>query len=97
MSQHDLDDLQTTGYFLPEDSQGRLARLGEHIRFLARLAQPRTADEERDADPEIRMGELAVCLDLLAEQVELVLSEVSWPALRHRRTGSAPAVSEGGR
>ncbi|WP_407353280.1 XAC0095 family protein [Luteimonas sp. R10] len=82
MSKFDSDDLDTTGYFLPEDSQFRLARLRDHIRFLGRLAQPRMADEAREWAPEVSMGELAFCLESLAEQVDLVLEEVSWPAQR---------------
>jgi hypothetical protein len=85
MSEHGLNDLDVPGYFLPEESQYRLARLGDHLRFLARLAQPRIADEARELPPEVRMGELAFCLELLAEQVGLVLDEVSWPARRQRR------------
>ncbi|MBB4126623.1 hypothetical protein GGR77_001913 [Xanthomonas translucens] len=76
----DLDDL--SGYFLPEESQFRLVRLGEFITFLARLAQPRSVAEEREAAPKVRAGELAVCMELLAEQLDMVLREVSWPAQR---------------
>jgi hypothetical protein len=69
-----------SGYFLPEESQFRLVRLGEFITFLARLAQPRSVAEEREAAPKVRAGELAVCMELLAEQLDMVLREVSWPA-----------------
>ncbi|WP_017915942.1 XAC0095 family protein [Xanthomonas sacchari] len=80
---HDrLDDEDMPGYFLPEDSQFRLAKLRDHVRFLARLAQPRTQAEERAAEPKVRMGELALCLELLAEQVDLVLDALSYPAQR---------------
>ncbi|GHH57673.1 XAC0095 family protein [[Pseudomonas] boreopolis] len=82
MSEHAYDDRDMPGYFLPEDSKFRLARLSDHIKFLSRLAQPRIADEEKEWAPEVRMGELAFCLELLADQVDLVLDEVSWPALR---------------
>lgn len=78
---HDrLDDDDMPGYFLPEDSQFRLAKLRDHVRFLVRLAQPRTQAEERAAEPKVRMGELALCLELLAEQVDLVLDALSYPA-----------------
>ncbi|QSQ31180.1 XAC0095 family protein [Xanthomonas translucens] len=77
-----LDDEDMPGYFLPEESQFRLAKLRDHVRFLVRLAQPRTPDEERAAEPKVRMGELAVCLELLADQVELVLDALSYPAQR---------------
>ncbi|WP_425501602.1 XAC0095 family protein, partial [Pseudoxanthomonas kalamensis] len=80
---HDrLDDEDMPGYFLPEDSQFRLAKLRDHVRFLVRLALPRTQAEERAAEPKVRMGELALCLELLADQVDLVLDALSYPAQR---------------
>ncbi|MBO9830585.1 hypothetical protein J7373_20225 [Xanthomonas sp. A2111] len=79
---HDPLDDDMPGYFLPEDSQFRLAKLRDHVRFLVRLAQPRTQAEERAAEPKVRMGELALCLELLAEQVGLVLDALSYPAQR---------------
>ncbi|WP_369914389.1 XAC0095 family protein [Xanthomonas sp. NCPPB 3005] len=82
MSEYRTDDLEMAGYLLPEDSQFRLVRLGEFIKFLARLAEPRSVDEEREAAPKVRAGELAVCMELLAEQMDMVLREVSWPAQR---------------
>ncbi|WP_407354515.1 XAC0095 family protein [Luteimonas sp. R10] len=94
MSKFDSDDLDTTGYFLPEDSQFRLTRLRDHIRFLGRLAQPRMADEAREWAPEVSMGELAFCLESLAEQVDLVLEEVSWPALRDQEAEDAEDAAE---
>ncbi|MDY4297364.1 MULTISPECIES: hypothetical protein [unclassified Xanthomonas] len=87
---HDrLDDEDMPGYFLPEDSQFRLAKLRDHVRFLVRLAQPRTQAEERAAEPKVRMGELALCLELLAEQVDLVLGALSYPAQRPDTTRGA--------
>lgn len=80
MSHYRLDDEDMPGYFLPEESQFRLVRLSDHFRFLARLAQPRTQAEERAAEPKVRMDELAFCLELLADQVDLVLDELSYPA-----------------
>ncbi len=70
------------GYFLPEDSQFQLTKLRDHVRFLVRLAQPRTQAEERAAEPKVRMGELALRLELLAEQVDLVLDALSYPTRR---------------
>ncbi|MCT8358501.1 hypothetical protein NLA05_19965 [Xanthomonas citri pv. anacardii] len=64
------------GYYLPEGAQYRLQQLRDHMRFLARLAQPRTQAEEHARQPVIRMDELAFCLELLAEQVGRVLDEV---------------------
>lgn len=87
---HDrLDDDDMPGYFLPEDSQFRLAKLRDHVRFLVRLAQPRTQAEERAAEPKVRMGELALCLEMLAEQVDLVLDALSYPSRRIDTTRDA--------
>ena len=61
-------------------SQFRLKKLRQHMEFLSQLAEPRTADEERESAPEVSVGEVAICLELLAEQVSIVLDEVSWPA-----------------
>lgn len=68
------------GYFLPENAQYRLQQLRDHMRFLARLAQPRTQAEEQLRQPAIRLDELACCLEPLAEQVTQALAQVQWPA-----------------
>ncbi|MCC8556211.1 XAC0095 family protein [Xanthomonas hortorum] len=68
------------GYYLPEGAQYRLQQLRDHMRFLARLAQPRTQAEEQARQPAICMDELACCLELLAEQVTQALAQVQWPA-----------------
>jgi hypothetical protein len=94
MSKFDSDDLETMGYFLPEDSQLRLKKLREHAEFLSHLAQPRTADEEQEWIPEIRVGEVAICLELLAEQVGLVLDDLSWPAYRSEREAALGTDAE---
>lgn len=97
MSGYAYDDRDAPGYFLPEDSRFRLVKLSDFIQFLVRVVQPRTADEERDRAPEVPLGELAFCLELLGEQVDLVLDEVSWPARRTERRNQAEreAVDEG--
>ena len=82
MSNSAFNDLDTRGYFLPEDSQTRLKKLRDHMQFLTGLAQPRTWEEEQERAPEVSVGHLANCLELLAEQADLVLQEVSWPARR---------------
>ncbi|MCC8470616.1 XAC0095 family protein [Xanthomonas phaseoli] len=64
------------GYYLPEGAQYRLLQLRDHMRFLARLAQPRTQAEEQLRQPAVCMDELACCLELLAEQVGRVLDDV---------------------
>ena len=78
MSKHEADNQDMPGYFLPEDSQFRLMKLRGHMEFLSHLAQPRAADEASEWMPEIRTGEVAVCLELLAEQADLVLADMSW-------------------
>jgi hypothetical protein len=94
MSTFDSDDLERTGYFLPEDSQLRLKKLREYAEFLSHLAQPRTAGEGQAWIPEIRAGEVAICLELLAEQVGQVLDELSWPAERRERAPAPEAKAE---
>jgi hypothetical protein len=94
MSTYDSDDLETTGYFLPEDSQLRLKKLREYVAFLANLARPRMADEEKEWYAEIRSGEVAVCLELLDEQIGQVLDELSWPAKRGEEAATCEADTE---
>ena len=88
MSNPAFNDLDTRGYFLPEDSQSRLKKLRDHMQFLTGLAQPRTWKEENERAPEVPVGHLATCLELLAEQADLVLQEVSWPARREAADAS---------
>jgi hypothetical protein len=78
MSEHTFDDRDMTGYFLPEDSQVLLKQLSGHLRLLARLAQPRMANETEAGAPLADTAELADRLDQLAEQLDLVLKDVSW-------------------
>ncbi|MEA9829784.1 hypothetical protein VDG09_19370 [Xanthomonas campestris pv. raphani] len=68
------------GYYLPEGAQYRLQQLRDHMRFLARLAQPLTQAEEQLRQPAICMDELAFCLELLADQMTHALKQVQWPA-----------------
>ncbi|MFC5580073.1 XAC0095 family protein [Rhodanobacter terrae] len=96
MSTFDADDLETTGYFLPEDSQLRLKQLREYVEFLANLARPRRPDEDREWYAEIRPGEVAICMELLKEQIGQVLDELSRPAERGdmAAAGEADAQAE---
>ena len=82
MSMRESNEPGMPGYFLPEDGQVRLAKLRDCMGFLSRLAQPRTRDEAREWVPEVRVNELAICLELLAEQADFVLQEMSWQASR---------------
>jgi len=94
MSTFDADDLETTGYFLPEDSQLRLKQLREYVGFLTNLARPRRPDEDREWFSEIRPGEVAICMELLEEQIGLVLDELSWPAERGERAAAGEADAD---
>lgn len=87
-------DLEATGYFLPEDSQLRLKRLREYVGFLANLARPRMADESREWTAGIRPGEVAICLEMLEEQIGQVLRELSWPAERGDRAVAREADAQ---
>ena len=91
MSTFDSNDLGTMGYFLPEDSQFRLKKLREYVEFLSHLAQPRRPDEDQEFTAEIRVGEVAICLELLAEQMGLVLDDISSPAYRSEREAAREA------
>jgi hypothetical protein len=94
MSTFDSDDLETTGYFLPEDSQLRLKQLREYVGFLTHLARPRRPDEDQEWYAEIRPGEVAICMELLEEQIGQVLDELSWPAERRDRTAACEADAD---
>ena len=94
MSTFDSDDLETTGYFLPEDSQLRLKQLREYVGFLTHLARPRRPDEDQEWYAEIRPGEVAICMELLEEQIGQVLDELSWPAERRERAPAPEAKAE---
>ncbi|THD06193.1 XAC0095 family protein [Rhodanobacter lindaniclasticus] len=94
MSTFDADDLGVTGYFLPEDSQLRLKQLREYVGFLTNLARPRRPDEDREWFSEIRPGEVAICLELLEEQIAQVLDELSWPAERGERAAAGEADAD---
>ncbi|WP_431636185.1 XAC0095 family protein [Dyella sp. KULCS107] len=82
MSTIDSEDRNVTGYFLPEDTQLRLKQLREYVGFLTNLARPRRPDEDSECYNEIRPGEVAICFELIEEQIALVLDELSWPGER---------------
>ncbi|MDH5824948.1 hypothetical protein QFW77_18435 [Luteimonas sp. RD2P54] len=95
MSNREPNDPGMTGYFLPEESHFRLKKLHEHMVFLSQLAQPRTDDEESTGwGPQISGGELAVCLEQLADQAERVLGEATWPAKQVANRKSLQAGDE---
>ena len=94
MSTFDSDDLGTKGYLLPEDSQLRLKQLREYVGFLTHLARPRRPDEGQEFTAEIRPGEVAICMELLEEQIAQVLGELSWPAERGESAAAPEAKAE---
>jgi hypothetical protein len=94
MSKFDAEDLEATGYFLPEDSQLRLKKLREYVGFLAHLARPRRADESQEWTDAIRPGEVAICLELLEAQIGQVLDELAWPAKRGEREAAREADAQ---
>ena len=97
MSTFDSDDRETMGYFLPEDSQLRLQKLREYAEFLSHIAQPRTPDVQQEWIPAIHVGQVAICLELLAEQVGLVLDDLSFPAYRSESDAAAMPDDADGR
>lgn len=94
MSTIGANDLGTIGYFLPEDSQLRLKQLREYVGFLTHLARPRRPDEDREWCEEIRPGEVAICMELLEEQIGQVLEELSWPAKRGETSAAGEADAD---
>jgi len=68
------------GYLLPKDSQQRLRQLREHLEFLARLVQQRTADASPACPPEVLLGEWRYSLGLVIEQLAQVLDAAKGPA-----------------
>ena len=94
MSTSDANDRDTTGYFLPEESQLRLKKLHEYVTFLANLARPRQTDEDAEWYAEIRPGEVAICLEQLEEQIAQVMAALSWPAERGAEDTASEADSD---
>ncbi|MGN6739744.1 XAC0095 family protein [Dyella sp.] len=94
MSTIDSEDRYVTGYFLPEDTQLRLKQLREYVGFLTNLARPRRPDEDSECYNEIRPGEVAICFELIEEQIGLVLDELSWPGERGEPAEAAEAAAD---
>jgi hypothetical protein len=84
------NDVDVLGYALPQDDRQRLAKLGQCIRFLARLAQPGSDDPLRAWTSRARLSELASGLQALAQQLDQAPGE-GWPA----SSMASPADEEG--
>ncbi|TAA09847.1 hypothetical protein EA658_04130 [Pseudoxanthomonas winnipegensis] len=67
-------------YLLPEESQQRLRQLREHLEFLARVVQQRTADASAACPPEVLLGQWRYSLGLVIEQLAQVLAAAKGPA-----------------
>ncbi|MGN6381796.1 MAG: XAC0095 family protein [Dyella sp.] len=94
MSTIDSEDRNVTGYFLPEDTQLRLKQLREYVGFLTNLARPRRPDEDSECYNEIRPGEVAICFELIEEQIGLVLDELSYPGERGEPVEALKAAAD---
>ena len=94
MSTIDSEDRNVTGYFLPEDTQLRLKQLREYVGFLTNLARPRRPDEDSECYNEIRPGEVAICFELIEEQIGQVLDELSWPGERGEAAEAPKAAAD---
>ncbi|KAB8193911.1 hypothetical protein FKV24_006110 [Lysobacter maris] len=82
MSKRTPQQTQATGDVPPQDGHARLESLYEHMRRLSQLAQSRARDGAPEGPPGPSAGELALCLELLAEQAGQVLDALSPPAGR---------------
>jgi hypothetical protein len=89
MLKFDVEDEQRTGCFLPKESHLRLKRLRAHVQFLWRLTQPRIANEQQACMPGVRVDEVAICLEWLAEQIGFALEGISRPVQPHETDASA--------
>ncbi|NYE31166.1 hypothetical protein HDE78_004149 [Rhodanobacter sp. K2T2] len=94
MSTFDANDLETRGYFLPENSQLGLQKLRDYVEFLSHVAQPRTPDAEHEGIPEINAEQVAICRGFLAEQLGLVLNNLSFSAYRSEREAEPGAYAK---
>lgn len=80
MSKRKPEETKAVGYVLPGDGESRLKKLYEHMVCLSHLAQSRVRDGAPAGGSGASAGELALCLELLAEQAERVLDALSPPA-----------------
>jgi len=80
MSTHDTHDQETTGYFLPEDSQRRLKQLHTDVAELANLARPRKGGDAAEGDASRRLGKMARRLRQIDQQIAEVMETFAWPA-----------------
>ncbi len=79
MSTHDTHDQETTGYFLPEDSQRRLKQLHTDVAELVSLARPRKGVAPA-VDTARRMSEVARRLRQMKQQIARVMETLARPA-----------------
>lgn len=70
MSTHEMHAPHGSHDPLAQEGRLQLTRLSAHLRFLARLAQPRAADDTRDEPTATNTEELAFSLHLLADRLD---------------------------
>jgi hypothetical protein len=88
------NDVDVQGYALPQDDRQRLAKLGQCIRFLARLAQPGSDDPLRAWTSRARLSELASGLQALAQQLDA--PSEGWAALSTAASADEGVVAAAG-
>ncbi|HCH0556643.1 TPA: hypothetical protein NKO30_006776 [Pseudomonas aeruginosa] len=80
MSERAFGEHGEMSYLLPEESQQRLRQLREHLEFLARLVQQRTANASPACPPEFLLSEWRYSLRLVMGQLAQVLDAAKGPA-----------------
>jgi len=90
MSTHETHVIHDAQALLDQEGRLPLARLSAHLRLLAGLAQRRAEDGAGDGLWDGSGGELAGCLQLLADRLDRMLSEASPPS---SQAGTADAVA----
>ncbi|MEN5118757.1 hypothetical protein ABE488_15705 [Luteimonas sp. TWI662] len=92
MAKFETEDHGAFAYLLSEDGGLRLRKLYQHLELLARLSEPRIGEQE--SGPPIDTPALSSYFEMLAEQVQLVMDEVSEPNSLQRPSGTAAATEE---
>ncbi|WP_156170288.1 hypothetical protein [Luteimonas sp. FCS-9] len=92
MAKFETEDQGSFAYLLSEDGELRLRKLYQHVELLARLSEPRMGEQENG--PPIDTPALSSYFEMLAEQVQLVMNEVSEPGSLHRQGVTAAATEE---
>ncbi len=89
MSTHEMHAPNAPHDLLARDGRLQLTRLSAHLRFLARLAQPRAADDTRDEPTATNTDGLAFSLRLLADRLDGLLGHAPQPPSRADMSGTS--------